>query len=143
MGVETHSLFYVKPVKEFTIIANIIFLFHKHVPLWSIYSLIVPNIASFVNFKNHIINILIVGVIMDIRSATIDRIQTLCNERKWSVRKLSTESGVSPSTIKNIFYGKSNNPGIVTIKMICDGFGISITEFFDTENFRNLEQELQ
>ena len=35
------------------------------------------------------------------------------------------------------------NPGIVTIKKICDGFGISLTDFFDTEVFRNLKQEIE
>ena len=45
--------------------------------------------------------------------------------------------------IKNILYGKSKNPGIVTIKIICDGLGITITEFFDTEEFRNAPQEIE
>jgi transcriptional regulator with XRE-family HTH domain len=53
------------------------------------------------------------------------------------------ESAVAPSSIKNILYGKSQNPGIVTIKMLCDGFGISLTQFFDTEDFKNLEQEIK
>ena len=57
--------------------------------------------------------------------------------------KISTESAVPPSTLKNILYGKSNNPGIVTIKMLCDGLGISLTEFFDTEEFKNLEQQIK
>ena len=48
-----------------------------------------------------------------------------------------------PTTVKNILNGASRNPGIVTIKMICDGFGISLVEFFDTKEFRELEQELQ
>lgn len=56
---------------------------------------------------------------------------------------MSTESGVSPSTIKNILYGKSINPGIVTIKMLCDGMGISIIDFFDTPTFKNLEYEIK
>ncbi len=38
---------------------------------------------------------------------------------------------------------KSKNPGVVTIKMLCDGFGITITEFFDTADFKNLEQEIK
>ena len=52
-------------------------------------------------------------------------------------------SAVAPSSIKNILYGKSQNPGIVTIKMLCDGFGITLVDFFDTEEFRNLEQEIR
>ena len=59
------------------------------------------------------------------------------------IHKLAMESGVPPSTIKNILYGKSKNPGIVTIKMLCDGLNISLVDFFDTKEFRELEQELQ
>jgi transcriptional regulator with XRE-family HTH domain len=55
---------------------------------------------------------------------------------------LAIESAVAPSTIKNILYGKSKNPGIVTIKMLCDGLGITLTEFFDTDDFKKLEQEI-
>lgn len=72
-----------------------------------------------------------------------NRILVLCEEKKMSIHKLAMESAVAPSTIKNILYGKSKNPGIVTIKMLCDGFGISLIEFFDTEEFRSLEQEVQ
>ena len=56
---------------------------------------------------------------------------------------LAMESAVAPSSIKNILYGKSRNPGIATIKMLCDGFGITLVEFFDTEEFKNLEQEIR
>jgi len=45
--------------------------------------------------------------------------------------------------MKNIVGGQSKNPGIVTIKKICDGLEISLTEFFDTDTFRNLEQEIK
>lgn len=71
------------------------------------------------------------------------RILQLCDERRITINKLATESGVAPSTIKSILYGKSVNPGIVTIKMLCDGIGISLTEFFETDEFRNLEQEIK
>ncbi len=80
---------------------------------------------------------------MDTYTATKIRIMKLCEERKMSIHKLAMESGVAPSTIKNILYGKSKNPGIVTIKMLCDGFGISLTSFFSTDDFLNLEQEIQ
>lgn len=70
------------------------------------------------------------------------RILTLCGEKNITINKLSTESGIAPSTIKNILYGKSKNPGIVTLKMLCDGLGITLTEFFDTPDFHNLEQEI-
>ena len=72
-----------------------------------------------------------------------ERLLQLCREKKMSLHKLAMESAVAPSTIKNIIYGKSVNPGIVTIKMLCDGLGITLIEFFDTEEFRSLEQEIQ
>ena len=75
--------------------------------------------------------------------AVKNRILTLCEEKRMTINKLATESGVAPSTIKNILYGKSQNPGIVTLKMLCDGMGISLIDFFDTDEFRTLEQELK
>lgn len=72
-----------------------------------------------------------------------NRILQLCEEKHYTINKLANESGVAPSTVKNILYGKSRNPGIVTIKMLCDGLGISLVDFFDTEAFRILEQEIK
>ena len=76
-------------------------------------------------------------------TAVKNRILQLLGEKKMSIHKLAIESAVPPSSIKNILYGKSQNPGIVTIKMLCDGFGITLVEFFNTEEFRNLEQEIK
>lgn len=72
-----------------------------------------------------------------------NRILFLCEEKRMTINKLAAESGVAPSTIKNILYGKSQNPGIVTIKMLCDGLGITLVDFFNTKDFLNLEQEIQ
>lgn len=80
---------------------------------------------------------------MDTYTVVKNRLLQLLEEKKMSIHKLAIESAVAPSTIKNILYGKSQNPGIVTIKMLCDGFGISLLEFFDTEDFKKLEQEIK
>ena len=72
-----------------------------------------------------------------------NRLLALCEEKQMTINKLATESGVAPSTVKNILYGKSKNPGIVTLKMLCDGLKISLTEFFSTEAFQTLEQEIK
>ena len=71
-----------------------------------------------------------------------NRIMELCETKHFSIHKLAIESGVAPSTIKNILYGKSINPGIVTIKMLCDGLGVTLVDFFDTTEFANLKPEL-
>ncbi len=80
---------------------------------------------------------------MDTYSEVKCRILELLEEKHMSIHKLSTESAVAPSTIKNILYGKSTNPGIVTVKMLCDGFGITLAEFFDTERFKGLDWEIK
>ena len=72
-----------------------------------------------------------------------NRILELLGEKNMSIHKLAMESGVAPSSIKNILYGKSQNPGIVTIKILCDGFGISLIDFFNTPEFQRLEQEIK
>ncbi len=80
---------------------------------------------------------------MDTRTVVKNRILQLCGEKDFTINHLAMEAAVPPSTLKSILYGNSLNPGIVTIKMLCDGFGISLTEFFDTPEFRNLEQEIK
>ena len=80
---------------------------------------------------------------MDTYNAVKNRILILCDEKRMSINKLATESGIAPSTLKNILYGKSINPGIVTIKMLCDGLGVTLTEFFNTPVFESLEQEIK
>ena len=71
------------------------------------------------------------------------RLTELCKKQRISRYALANSAGVPKSTVKNIFNGASKNTGIITIKMLCDGLGISLTEFFDTDYFRNLEQELK
>jgi len=80
---------------------------------------------------------------MDTYTAVKNRLLDLCYEKRISIHKLAIESGVAPSTIKNILYGKSKNPGVVTLKMLCDGLGISLIDFFNTDTFLNLEQEIK
>ena len=75
--------------------------------------------------------------------AVSGRILELCRKNNLSVNGLATLSAIPPSTLKNIISGVSQNPGIVTIKKICDGVNISLSEFFDTEEFKSLEQEIK
>ena len=80
---------------------------------------------------------------MDTRTAVINRLMQLCEERRWTVNHLANVSGVSTSTVKSILYGNSRNPGVVTIKKLCDGFGITLNEFFSGSEFEALEQEIR
>ncbi len=80
---------------------------------------------------------------MNIGNAVKERILELCKERDITVNKLSNISGVTQSTVNNIVSGRNNSTTISTIKKLCDGLGITIEEFFQSDLFRNLEQELK
>ena len=80
---------------------------------------------------------------MNIGEAVKDRIIELCRERDISVNKLSTISGVTQSTVNNIVSGRNNSATVSTVKKLCDGLGISIEEFFRSDLFRGLEQEIK
>ena len=80
---------------------------------------------------------------MKIKEAVEKRILELCNERKIAVNTLANISGVSPSTIYSMLNEKSKNPGVVSIQKICDGLDISIREFFNSNIFDDIEQEIK
>lgn len=80
---------------------------------------------------------------MRIGEAVRVRIVQLCEEREISVNKLSNISGVTQSTVNNIVSGRNRSATISTIKKLCDGFGITIQDFFDAEQFHDLEQEVK
>ena len=71
------------------------------------------------------------------------RILELCRERNIAVNALANISGVSPSTIYSMLNQKSQNPGVVSIKKICDGLEITVREFFDSPMFDEKEQEIK
>lgn len=80
---------------------------------------------------------------MNTVEAVKTRILHLCEERNMSINKLATVCALPPSSIKNILYGKSQNPKLLTIKMICDGLDITLGEFFSTSEFDELDQEIK
>lgn len=80
---------------------------------------------------------------MNTKEAVAMRILELCQQRHIAINGLAAVSGVSPSTIYSMLNEKSMNPGVVTIKKLCDGLEISIRDFFDSDLFTDLEQEIQ
>ena len=80
---------------------------------------------------------------MNTKNAVADRIIQLCNQKNIAINALANISGISPSTLYSVLNEKSQKPGIVTIKKLCDGLEISLYEFFDTETFKTLEQEIK
>ena len=80
---------------------------------------------------------------MRTKEAIANRIIQLCNERNIAINELANLSGVAPSTVYSLLNEKSQNPGAVTIKKLCDGLEITLREFYNTTEFDNLEQEIQ
>lgn len=80
---------------------------------------------------------------MNIGEASKMRILELCNEYNITVNKLANISGITQSTLSNIIGGRNNSMTISTIKKVCDGVNISIRDFFASNLFDNLEQEIK
>lgn len=80
---------------------------------------------------------------MNAKEAVAKRILELCAQKKTAVNAAANHAGIPPSTIYSMLNEKSKNPGIVTLQKVCDGFDISLREFFDSDIFDNLEQEIE
>ena len=80
---------------------------------------------------------------MNIGEAVKARILELCREYNITVNKLSDMSGVTQSTVNNIVNGRNHSTTVSTVKKLCDGLGITIEEFFQSELFQGLEQEIK
>ena len=80
---------------------------------------------------------------MDTSTAVRQRILELCAQREITVNRLATLSGVTQSTVNNIISGRNNTTTVATIKKLCDGLDITLRDFFDTEAFDSLEQEIR
>lgn len=80
---------------------------------------------------------------MTIGEAVRYRILQLCEERNLSVNKLSSISGVTQSTVNNIISGRNHSTTVSTLQKLCDGLGITIQNFFQSDLFVGLEQEIE
>ncbi len=80
---------------------------------------------------------------MQIKEAIVLRFQEICEQRKIKYNELATMSGVTPSTVYSMMDMRRKDISVITVKKLCDGLGISITEFFDCYLFVSLEQEVK
>ena len=76
-------------------------------------------------------------------AAVRQRILALCRERGITVNRLSYLCGITQSTLQNIIGGRNKSMTVSTLKKICDGFELSLRDFFDDPLFSSLEQEVQ
>ncbi len=80
---------------------------------------------------------------MNIGEATRLRIVELCQSNGITLNKLATICGITQSTLNNIISGRNNSTTISTVKKVCDGLDISVRDFFCSELFDDLEQEIK
>ena len=79
---------------------------------------------------------------MRIKEAVVVRFCQLCQERGLN-NSLANIAGATPSTVYNMMDPTRHDVSVVTVKKLCDGLDLSISDFFDDPIFRNLEQEIQ
>lgn len=61
----------------------------------------------------------------------IKRLQGLCAERKITVNKLATQSGITQSTVENLMSGKTKNPKLKTLHKLAAGLDMTVSELLD------------
>ncbi len=80
---------------------------------------------------------------MNVKDVVAERFLELCEQRNIKINELANRSGVTPSTAYSMMDKARRDISITTIKKFCDGLDITLGEFFNTEEFDNLEQEIR
>lgn len=80
---------------------------------------------------------------MFLKDAIVLRLQQICRERNIRYNELTNRSGVTPSTVYSLMSPSRRDLSVITLKKLCDGLDMTITQFFDDPLFQTLEQELQ
>jgi DNA-binding Xre family transcriptional regulator len=78
-----------------------------------------------------------------LKNTVVERFKQICENRNIKPNMLANLAGVTPSTVYSLFDEKRNSVQLKAIKILCDGLDITLAEFFDTEEFNELEQEIQ
>ena len=60
----------------------------------------------------------------------LQRIDSLCKRKHWSLYRLAKEANIPYSNLSNIF-NRQTFPSVPTLEKICNGFGMSLSEFFE------------
>ena len=79
---------------------------------------------------------------MRTKEAVALRIVELTKTNNLTINALANIAGMSSGTIYSMLNSKSQNPGVVSIKKICDGLNITLSDFFDSDIFDDLDCEI-
>lgn len=80
---------------------------------------------------------------MAVKDAVTERFKSICKERNIKMNELAILSGVTPSTVYSMMDAQRRDVSITTIKKLCDGLDMTLSEFFSTDEFDGLEQEIK
>lgn len=80
---------------------------------------------------------------MGVKQAIVARFLQICSERNIKLNELAVRSGVTPSTVYSMVDESRKDMSVITLKKLCDGLDISLGEFFSTDEFESLEQEIE
>ena len=80
---------------------------------------------------------------MAVKDIVVKRFIEICKERNIKLNELANISGVAPSTVYSMTDENRRDVSITVIKKLCDGLEITLGEFFSTEDFDMLEQEIK
>ncbi|MEG1990625.1 MAG: helix-turn-helix transcriptional regulator, partial [Christensenella sp.] len=68
---------------------------------------------------------------MQIKEAIVIRMQNICTDRHIKYNELATRSGVTPSTVYSLMDARRKDLSVITLKKLCDGLDMTVTDFFD------------
>jgi len=77
---------------------------------------------------------------MKLNEAIVKRINEICDEKHINVCDASLKGGMSPSSIYDLFKGRTKCSKVITVKRFCEGAGITLKEFFDRDYFNEIEE---
>lgn len=80
---------------------------------------------------------------MNVKDVVAARLLDICKAQNITKSELATRSGVAPSTVYSIMDPKRRTIEVATVKKLCDGLDMTLREFFSTNEFDNLEQEIK
>lgn len=83
------------------------------------------------------------GGSLQIKEAIVLRMKSICRDMNITYNELAVSAGVTPSTVYSMMDSRRKDLSVITLKKLCDGLDMTITEFFNDDIFKTLEQEIK
>lgn len=78
---------------------------------------------------------------MQLSDATRKRIKVLLKQNNMNIWKLCKATGIPASTLSHFMNKKRELLSLKTLLYVCEGFNITLKEFFDDPIFDDVEQD--